>query len=450
MMSSIPSLPVLLALLLGLVRSPLPMCDGFDCDYLMMVEPNPVKPPLYHSLPPGGTPRFNVMDDISMGTEALPLYAPLVYKVASVSRKLEWLLPYEPATLRAWRQVVIELNLTQLNVYAIPTHLEAAIQLMATDTPHCTYSPHEVSLALTRPRDLLMHRHCTGLGIFDLRRLIRLYSLQHAKVGLASDYKKKVNVLRVRIELEQLLFGFNGVEELIEWHTALGVGRDLALDLSEREMPKYRTVPRRRRRRRLSLTESTTRARSQSDPTAIFRRIKKKFSLTNLQMLAAAIERLPPPLMPPLAPRLRSLLGAPPPSFDDDEEQEDVEMADLGADDDDEDELEPEVRPRLKLLPRVRALLPLAKWNPGTEQLLTYRHYKTCLRCIKPLAYEDSWVGRSLVKSAPAPRESLSLRLSYTSLADMAGDDYKLEPYSPHTYLHEFIVAPQGLVPRVY
>ena len=54
----------------------------------------------------------------------------------------------------------------------------------------------------------------------------------------------------MKLEDEQMLLNFGNVDELITWNLLLNVGKDVALDLTDREFPKYRTVPRRRRRNR--------------------------------------------------------------------------------------------------------------------------------------------------------------------------------------------------------
>jgi hypothetical protein len=47
--------------------------------------------------------------------------------------------------------------------------------------------------------------------------LIHKYSLQHAESGLATDYLKRRNVIRVRLEGEQFLLQLPGVEDVVEW-----------------------------------------------------------------------------------------------------------------------------------------------------------------------------------------------------------------------------------------
>ena len=48
----------------------------------------------------------------------------------------------------------------------------------------------------------------------------------------------------MKLEDEQMLLNFGNVDELITWNLLLNVGKDVALDLTDREFPKYRTVPR--------------------------------------------------------------------------------------------------------------------------------------------------------------------------------------------------------------
>jgi hypothetical protein len=47
--------------------------------------------------------------------------------------------------------------------------------------------------------------------------LLRQYTLQNAESGLGSDYVKRKNVIRVRLEGEQFLLQANDIESVIEW-----------------------------------------------------------------------------------------------------------------------------------------------------------------------------------------------------------------------------------------
>ena len=51
----------------------------------------------------------------------------------------------------------------------------------------------------------------------DGRDLLRQYSLQHAESGLASDYQKRKNVIRVRMEGEQFLLQAKDVASVVDW-----------------------------------------------------------------------------------------------------------------------------------------------------------------------------------------------------------------------------------------
>lgn len=273
-----------------------PLQDSF----LLFMEPGPVAPPSYDTMPPGGCPRFHVYNSAE-AHEKLPSYKPAVYKLGICARKLEWYSPHEASPTRSWKNFIIELNSTQLNFYLIPSHLEPAL-LDSRYSPEDTqamrqYSiPEDLKSAFTTESDMAFHDLCDLHAILPTsdcgpcsrslstallsrlnssvsKRLVRSYSLQHAKLGLASDYTKRSNVLRLRLENEQLLILFGTPKEMIQWNLGISLGRDLSLDLIDREMPRYRTVPRRRRNNIDQTTPFfndviTRRSRAQSDPNA--------------------------------------------------------------------------------------------------------------------------------------------------------------------------------------
>jgi len=84
----------------------------------------------------------------------------------------------------------------------------------------------------------------------EAKDLIKNYTLQHAESGLASDYTKRKNVIRVRLQGEQFLLQAKDVSGVIEWIEGIQSATNIALDLDERPMPKGPLFPRRRRRRR--------------------------------------------------------------------------------------------------------------------------------------------------------------------------------------------------------
>ncbi|KAL5480853.1 hypothetical protein ACEPAI_9793 [Sanghuangporus weigelae] len=98
----------------------------------------------------------------------------------------------------------------------------------------------------------------------DESDLLRVYSLQRTESGLASDYTKRKNVVRVRMEGEQFLLQCKDVVNVVKWIEALQAATNIALDLDERPMPKGPIFPRRRRRRRVQPAESGTQTQSAS------------------------------------------------------------------------------------------------------------------------------------------------------------------------------------------
>ncbi|KAG8812225.1 hypothetical protein FRC17_002134 [Serendipita sp. 399] len=81
--------------------------------------------------------------------------------------------------------------------------------------------------------------------------LMRQYTLQNAESGLATDYVKRRNVIRLRLEGEQFLMQLANVEEVVSWIEGFQAAANIALELDTRLMPKGPIYPRRRRRRRV-------------------------------------------------------------------------------------------------------------------------------------------------------------------------------------------------------
>lgn len=494
-------------------------------EYLQFLEPSAVYPPKYDLLPPGGCPSYPIMASHKPEDNVLPIYSPAIYKIAMVSRKVEWLSPYEPSPTRSWKNVIMELNLTQLNFYHVPSTLEVHL-LNFRPTPTCDerlFNQNECDETsafksyLTTDADLQFLKYCQRLGLvhtggldtdagctygFDEelfnsltnnnnpiplnakakdikrnKRLIRSYSLQHSRHGLATDYKKKPDVLRLRIESEQILINFQGTRDLIDWNMAIGIGKDVSLDILEREAPRYRTVPRRRRRNRNDteslgfedlLSRSSRRIRAQSDPATADLNFKGKLSkltsrfrnnsitsktksynskkeLSTLVPSGASLQRSRSRSAPTftldvyendtdrdndeddeedevdLRAARALLVNSPPPNrnnrnFTEDDDEEDIQnMSDLqNSDDDDEDEeyeetFEPTPESntgssensfrRNTKVPSSSFSSSDVKWRPAVDKNLSQRKfYRNCVRCIKPLTMEDSWVSKSLVK----------------------------------------------------
>jgi hypothetical protein len=126
-------------------------------------------------------------------------------------------------------------------------------------------------------------------GVFSKRRLtepgklLQTFSLQHAEIGVATDFKKteltprhplahlvpptarqklydsdphlfepiREHVIRLRLETEQFLLCADTQEQMLDWVESLCAALDIAPPLEDRSEPRYRTLPRRSRRQRV-------------------------------------------------------------------------------------------------------------------------------------------------------------------------------------------------------
>lgn len=455
-------------------------------EYLLIIEPEPVLPPHYSTLPPGGCPRFPVILNEGSGLEELPDYSPSVYKLLPVMKKVEWINPYESSSTRSWKPFLMELNSTQLNFYSIPNNLECHMLnflIMGDSRIHIddyrnyptdldlapTDDFYQLNSPLTNRFDYEFFNCCKRLHF--TQKLARSYSLQHCKIGLAADYKKKNNVLRMRIESEQILIGFQHTKDLIDWNMALNIGKDLSLDLIDRELPRYRTVPRRRRRRGdgrepivYNYESSNQRARSNSEPSNMMSRMSKlKLRLrrelsanlsspssmvnsrSNSVLSMSTLSSIPQSEITSVEPSSVEASGV---------EDNDDDLSEYNSDGEDEEDSEiydgdandPDIlRLKIKSKPIKKAD---DKWIPRTEPQTVRKFYKTCMRCIKPLNADDSWVSKNLVKPTSYSVAAFgSLAGSKQTIQNMKKSEVNLGKVPGH-HVKEFIVGTHGLVPR--
>ena len=114
-------------------------------------------------------------------------------------------------------------------------------------------------------------------------RLISSYTLQHAEVGIASDFKRtalvpkspfahlvpssarhklyetdpqlfepvREHAIRLRVETEQILLCAPKQDAMLDWVEALCAAIDISSPIEDRSEPRYRSLPRRNRRQRL-------------------------------------------------------------------------------------------------------------------------------------------------------------------------------------------------------
>lgn len=207
-------------------------------------------------------PRYPVTPRPEEGREALPSYSHSVYCEALMCRKLELNTPYMSAIQRSWHLVYVQLNNTQLNVYDITpasSSSSAASKVLkkklrqsslptTTDPSACNTNADQNCITTPRANPHNLPGTLVENATYRVGKLLRSYTLQFAEVGLPIDYNKRANVLRIRAEAEQFLLQTASQEQHIAWTNNVQMGIDIALPLEERELPKYRMIPRRRRR----------------------------------------------------------------------------------------------------------------------------------------------------------------------------------------------------------
>ncbi|KAN0131960.1 hypothetical protein V8E53_010240 [Lactarius tabidus] len=88
--------------------------------------------------------------------------------------------------------------------------------------------------------------------------LLHAYALHNSESGLGTDYVKRQNVIRIRMEGQQFLLQARDVASVVDWIEGFQAAANIALDLDVRPMPKGPLFPRRRRRRNRAPVASTS------------------------------------------------------------------------------------------------------------------------------------------------------------------------------------------------
>lgn len=399
-------------------------------------------PPDYKTLPPGGCPKFPVFADIPSTQEALPEYSATVYKVANLCIKLEWLSPYDPAPSRVWKDVILELNSTQLNVYSI--------DLSVSSSSHHPFEITHYMSVFTKEVDLKNLIFFSRSSLLTHKNLVKSYSLQHAKIGVASDYGKRDFTVRIRAETDQFLVQFSGPTEMIDWYNALCLARDNALDLGHREMPRYRTVPRRRHRACSSSSCNSGGSfarrlfRRKSAPEISSAKIKKLSPQDlNVDQLLNDMVQSFNISQPPVEPIVEVV---------EEQEQEQEEMEDYQASSDESDqedrpvavsENSSNIMSSISTLSSRTTTYSQEKWIPDMGDALTKRKtQRDAIRCMQTLNATERWAGKVLVKPVkPEAAKNFANRFRSHSLGS--------ERQSNDVVVYqEFLVSSRGLIPK--
>lgn len=457
-------------------------------DYLEYLQKQPCHPPTYSAANASRNIRYPIYEQVE--THQLPDYSPSINQVALVLRKVEWLSPYEPSPIRSWKNLVMELNSTQLNFYSID-NLPLLHRVKKSKTKkYYEFTPIENDFILNavkkKPGDYL-----------TTKRLVKSYSLQFAKFGLPVDYKKKNNCLRIRAETEQFIIHFHSIDEMISWSNYLSVGINVSLDIDTRPMPSDRTVPRRRRNRRCSssnrnrsysdselirreltptkrrssfsgessirnkisrifnrkksnpssfdieelsksfqqssLTSSTTPSSSSSIPNSQHERSASLPNNTSLESSSEPVSRSPTDEAESIRNEMTTIR----------EEEEEGEANSVHELHDEEDDESDEDEDDLSIHHSNQSAADMffndyqfnfheKIWKPEHKIMTRRKFLKDSLRCIKLLPGDEEWVGKCLVRSSNPPKFETSNQIKSKS--------------SKNKFVKEYIVGPQGLV----
>lgn len=204
----------------------------------------PVTPPPTYTQTPSISQR-NTQDCTPNGSEELPPYVCNTHYEGFLDVRTELSTPFLISHDNAWHSVFVELHGTQLHLY--------------------------------RTKKSFFKSKAPRQG-----RLIRTYSLQHAEIGVAVDWRRselvpkatfarvlpkpaqlklfetdpelfepvREYVFRLRVETEQLLFCAPAHSIMLDWVEQICAGIDIAPPLEDRSEPRFRSLPRRTRRQR--------------------------------------------------------------------------------------------------------------------------------------------------------------------------------------------------------
>lgn len=217
---------------------------GYHNTFQSHASPTPEsKPPTYEY---ATSQKGIVQRNQEEGSEELPAYRNEVHFEGFLDVKAELSSPFLISLDNDWHNVYVVLDGTQLSMFKVKTSLFRS----------------------RAPRQ---------------GRLIQTFSLQHAEIGIAADWRKeelvpkatfakvlpraaqlklaetdpemfeptREFVFRLRAETEQMIFCAPTHERLLDWVEEICVGIDISPPIDDRSEPRYRSLPRRTRRQRL-------------------------------------------------------------------------------------------------------------------------------------------------------------------------------------------------------
>lgn len=271
-------------------------------------------------------PSNDTLPDYSRPNDSLPSYSPtLTYNGISLM-KTEFISPYHANSSRNWQPVYLQLNSTQLKIYKISDkNLAKLIMLLYFENNGLTklmkqvnsgrvdmdenddaYQETMMSLNLKSKFTFNQEKNLTKLlgkyyhliknnqclfepgfsNDFKYRgELLHCYTLSNLSLGeapslnhlISAIYKedqshynlanlvKYKNVIRVRIEMQQILLQFWSFSAMINWYRNLLMGKDLSMPLENRLVSRIKSIPSRYSRRNNELLAATAAAALYND-----------------------------------------------------------------------------------------------------------------------------------------------------------------------------------------
>lgn len=202
----------------------------------------------------GQSPPIDAADYI------LPQYSTTLFLQARVPVKIEFTSPFTSSAQRSWVMCLVTLNSTCLELKPLDEPFMVNKPTLKKEQQRLVIASNEIP----RPRSksislkpsisnikqaLKQDSSNSSQHTVEIPQTPLAFTLQYAVCGHAADYTKRANCLRVRAESMQFLIQFGSPQDCIEWANAIQSGIDLALPLEHRELPKVRSLPRRRRDR---------------------------------------------------------------------------------------------------------------------------------------------------------------------------------------------------------
>ncbi|KAI8716918.1 PH-9 domain-containing protein [Fusarium sp. LHS14.1] len=169
--------------------------------YKRLIQSRPRQPPSYEAA-------------ITLPQDTLPEYHCDIDLEGVFMRKIEITDTTQRAEDRQWRMVYVTLHGTALNIYGV-----------------------KKSWQWGRTRDDGPSVDPDNPPWINQGKLLKSYSLQYAESGIASDYKKRRYVIRLRVETDQFLISSCELSTFVKWLDWLNAAINVAAPIEDRDFP---------------------------------------------------------------------------------------------------------------------------------------------------------------------------------------------------------------------